>query len=332
MNITKPKKLENEDIVRAIAPANSFSRYKPEVLEIGKKWFENKGIKLEFGKNAFKACGHAAGTIEERLEDFHSAFENKQVKAIIGIGGFNSHQLLEYIDWKTVKKNPKVFCGFSDITALNNAILAKAGLANFSGPSFSTFCQPKPFKFSEEFFEKIVMKGESNIELKPSDFWAEDQWRDKPLDAERELQKNPGWKVFKEGKAKGQVFGGNASTLVLLLGTEYFPKLKEKILFIEDDYEAKPWHFDRYMTQLRQAGVLEKIKGLVVGRFETASGFNENDSLEMILKDALKGIDIPVITGIDIGHTDPILTIPLGINCRIDTAKPEISFMESAVE
>lgn len=119
--------------------------------------------------------------------------------------------------------------------------------------------------------------------------------------------------------------------LRVLAGTRYWPDLKGRILFFEDGEAEDPTTIDRMFTQLRQMGVFEQIAGLVIGRFPSCVGFKEADSLEMILDEALKGCHIPVLTGVDFGHTDPLITIPLGVRCRIDSATPGLEFLEAGV-
>ncbi|MNL03400.1 putative murein peptide carboxypeptidase [compost metagenome] len=142
---------------------------------------------------------------------------------------------------------------------------------------------------------------------------------------------HPGLQVFRPGQASGFALGGNIGTMLLLAGTPYWPDLKGKILFIEEDEGENPQTMNRMFTQLRQMGVYEQITGMVIGRFAERVGFEESDSLEMILEDALKGYHFPVFTGADFGHTDPLMTIPQGISCSLDTAKLEIRFNEVAV-
>ncbi|MCM2279055.1 MAG: hypothetical protein NDJ89_13350 [Oligoflexia bacterium] len=145
------------------------------------------------------------------------------------------------------------------------------------------------------------------------------------------IRPNEGWRVYRKGKAKGPIIGGNVGTLLLLAGTPYWPKMKGRILFVEDDEAESSRTIDRMFTQLRHMGVFDQIAGLVVGRFVSSVGFKADDSLEMILDDALRGYRFPVITGVDFGHSDPLITFPLGVMCQVDTKKPEIAFLESGV-
>jgi len=329
----KPSRLRSGDTLGIIAPSNSASLVDPRIWEIGVRRFEEKGFNLRFGKNIREVYGHTAGTVQQRLDDLMDMFEDPEVNGILSVfGGFNSHQLLHYIDYEVIRANPKAFIGFSDITALNNAILQKSGLINFSGPAFITFCQPDLPAYSERYFDEVVMEGKRST-FTPSRTWAEDKWWREPINfSTREWLPNPGWNVLRSGCAEGVAVGGNMGTLLLLAGTEYWPEMEGRILFLDEDGEESPHTIDRMFTMLRHLGVYDRINGMVVGRFPSEMGFKENDSLEMIIEEATKGYDFPVISGVDFAHTDPLITIPLGVRCRMDPENQRIEMMESAVE
>src|SRR5699024_2083738 len=155
---------------------------------------------------------------------------DKNVKAILTvIGGYNVNQILDYIDYDLIKENPKIICGFSDITALTNAIYAKAGMITYSGPHFSSFGMKKGFEYTEKYFKKMLMQSES-IEIESSNEWSNDSWFKNQEN--RTFIKNVGMKIINEGEAEGKIIGGNLCTLNLLQGTEYMPDLEETILFI----------------------------------------------------------------------------------------------------
>ena len=330
--IMKPKRLQKGDTIGIIAPANTASVINRTPWNTGIKKLQSKGFKLIFGKHINKIYGHTAGTVRERTEDLMDMFKNKEVKTVICVyGGYNSHQLLPYIDYNIIKKNPKIFIGFSDITSLNNAIYAKTGLINFSGPAFITFCQPELPEFTEKYFDEILIEAKDKTVIKPSKEWADDEWWKKPNFGPREWKKNPGFVVLKEGIGKGIAIGGNIGTLLLLAGTEYFPNMKGKILFVEDDDVESPKTLDRFFTQLRHLGIYDKINGLVIGRFPSKVSLTKEDSLKMIIDEATKGYNFPIISEVDFSHTDPLITIPIGIKCKIDTADKEIKFLEKAV-
>jgi muramoyltetrapeptide carboxypeptidase len=331
--VIKPRRLKEGDTIGIVAPSNSASLVDPRIFEIGTRKLESKGFKLRFGKNIREIHGHTAGTVQQRLEDLMNMFEDPEVDAIMTVfGGFNSHQLLHYIDYEVVKENPKIFIGFSDITALNSAFLTRSELVNFSGPAFITFCQPDLPEFTERYFDEILIEGKRSTFF-ASGQWAEDSWWREPINfGGREWKENAGWDVFKPGIADGSCVGGNISALMLLAGTDYWPEMEGSILFLDGmGEEETPQTLDRYLTQLRHMGVYDEISGLIVGRFSTKVGFSENDSLSMIFEEATRGYDFPIVSGVDFAHTDPLITIPLGVRCMVDADNQKIELMESAV-
>lgn len=332
MQIIKPKKLNIGDMIGVVAPANSARFISRDNWNLAVSRFEGRGFNLKFGKHINDLHGHTAGTAKERADDLMAMFLDKDVKAIMAIyGGYNSHQLLEYLDFEAIKANPKIFIGFSDVTSLNNALFTKAGLVNFSGPAFVTFTQPDLPEFTERYFNQFLLEGKNGIQIEPSDEWADDAWWQDEVYSGRKWKENPGWNILKSGRAEGVVIGGNVGTMLLLAGTPYWPDLDGKILFVEDDEEESTQTIDRYFTQLRQMGVYDKIKGMVIGRFPSSVGFKDGDSLKMIIDDALRGYDMPIISEVDFAHTDPLITFPIGCRCSINTDAAEIRFLEAGV-
>ena len=226
-----PEKLKSGDEVRIVSPSRSLALLSEETVEIANKRFAELGLKLSFGKHVKENDEFASSSIESRVNDLHEAFLDKNVKAIITvIGGFNCNQLLTYLDWDLIKNNPKIFCGYSDITALNNAIFAKTGLVSYSGPHYSSFGQELYFDYTLEYFKKCLF-SDKDFEIEPSSQWSDDEWyKDQK---QRNLIKNNGFLIINEGKASGTILGANLCTFNLLQGTEYFPKFEENtILFI----------------------------------------------------------------------------------------------------
>lgn len=310
-----PKKLEKGDEVRVIAPVRSLAIISKESQEVANKRFENLGLKLSFGKHVNEIDEFASTTTEARIEDFHKAFSDTGVKAVITvIGGFNSNQLLKYIDWNLIQNNPKIFCGFSDITALNNAIFTKTGLVNYSGPHYSTFGQELYFDYTLSYFRMCLFSNEL-FELKPSDNWSDDPWYKDQQN--RKLIQNPGYLVINEGNAEGTLLGANLCTFNLLQGTEYMPDLENSILFLEDDEESNPHHFDRDLQSVLHQPNFSQVRGLVIGRFQKASDISD-EKLVKIIKTKQELNNIPVIANVDFGHTDPKITFPVGGKARIE--------------
>lgn len=294
-----------------------------------------KRIQEQFGVNIIEASnldvinGHSAGSIKERVKSLHDFFKRKDIHAIMSFwGGLNTHQILEYLDYDLIKNNPKILIGYSDTTTLLSAITHKTGLITFNGPAVVTYAKPIVPNETQDCISQLLVSPEKNYIYPVSKIFSDNKWwdEDKML-----FDKNPGLSIFQKGKAEGLIVGGNIGTLLLLAGTPYWPNMKNKILFIEDDESTNVATIDRFFTQLRHMGVYEQISGLVIGRFPRCVGFTEKDSLNMILKDALKGYKFPVITEFDMGHTDPILTIPLGAKVHIDANKGSVTLLESVV-
>lgn len=297
-----------------VAPSDSLSLISEEVRQIAQERFNAMGLELSFGKHVEELDEFDSSSIESRVSDIHEAFSNKSVKGIfVVIGGFNCNQLLRYLDWNLIKNNPKVFVGYSDTTALQNAIYAKTGLVTYSGPAYSTFGQKLHFSYTLEYFKKCLFDDEK-INILPSDLWSDDRWyRDQD---NRKLLKNDGWLVINSGEVKGIILGGNICTFNLLQGTEYFPNISNSILFVEDDAESKIFNFDRDLQSLIHLPKFNTVKGIVIGRFQNASEVKTNQLIKVI-KSKKELSHMPVLANVDFGHTDPMVTFPIGGESRL---------------
>jgi len=304
-----PSKLVAGDEVRIIAPSRSMAIVSENLREIADQRFTQLGLKVSFGKHTEEIDDFRSSSIMSRVEDLHSAFCDTHVKAIFTvIGGFNANQLLRYIDWELIKHNPKIFCGYSDITVLNNALLAKSGLVSYSGPHYSTFGQEKYFDYTLDYFKKCLFSDDP-FEIRPSETWSDDLWfKDQ---SNRDIVKNDGYLVINNGEATGVIIGGNICTLSLLQGTEYFPALESSVIFIEDDDESTPHDFDRILQSLIHQPTNDRDKGVVIGRFQNASKLTD-DLLIKIVKSKKELNKLPIIAHVDFGHTDPKITFPIG--------------------
>ncbi len=322
-----PDKLKTGDEVRIIAPSRSNAIISKETRDIANKRFAEMGLKLTFGRHIEESDDFVSSSIESRIKDIHDVFTDKNVKAVLTvIGGFNCNQLLKYIDWEIIKNNPKIFCGYSDITILNNAMLAKTGLVSYSGPHYSTFGQKLHFDYTLEYFKKCLM-SDVPFEIKPSESWSDDAWYINQK--ERNLIKNDGFLIINEGKALGTLLGANLCTLNLLQGTEYFPDLEDSILFIEDDEESKRHHFDRVLQSLIHQSSFKGVKGIVIGRFQNKSEIPD-DILIKIIKTKKELSNLPVIANVDFGHTSPMITFPVGgeAGLEVDNGKIKLEILK----
>lgn len=305
-------KLREGDLIQVIAPSGNL-KLDSSVFKIAKDNFEKSfGIKIEYSKNSGKPDKYGSSSLEKRLDDLHNAFSNKKVKGIICLsGGYNSNDLLKYINWKIIKNNPKPIIGSSDITVLINSIYSKTGLISFLGPNYFKFGMKIGLDYTVEYFKKCLISNTDYL-INSSKEWSSDKWyRDQD---NRCFYKNRGMIVVNEGKAKGVIIGGNLCSLNLLQGTEFMPSLKNSILIIEDDDlagEDSFGEFGRNFQSLLHLPDAKYIKGIIFGRFQPNSKMDiKKIKYSISSKKELK--NIPVIVNADFGHTDPMLTLPIG--------------------
>lgn len=329
-----PPHLKKGDKIGVIAPADPVAGIcSEEDKERGYEYLKNKGFLVVEGDSMKEvAKRHVAGSIELRVNDFHNFIKRDDIGCVMAFwGGFNSNQLLDYLDYDLIKANPKVIIGYSDVTALTTAITARTGLVTFSGPGMISFVKPEPFEYTWDYFEKMCVSPIGKVSIEPSSEYADDLYFLREDCNHRIKKVNEGIKIFSDGEANGDVLAGNLQTLLVLNGTKYFPDLKGKILFIEEDETSTPAHVDRYLAQCKQLGWFDKIAGLVFGRFTEQSSFSKEDSFEDILRQYLNGVNFPVMYNVDFGHSDPIITIPNGGVAKINTARKEIIFEQAVI-
>lgn len=304
-----PNKLERGNKIMVVAPADSLGLMSKELRQISEERFARIGLKLSFAKNAEELDEFDSSSIQSRVDDLHEAFSDKNVKGIFAAyGGYNSNHLLRYLDRNSIKNNPKVFVGYSDTTALQNAIFAKTGLVTYSGPNYSRFGQKLYFDYTLEYLEKCVF-NDGEFDVLPSESWSDDWWyKDQE---KRKLLKNEGWLAINDGEAEGVILGANICTFNLLQGTEYFPDISDSILFLEDDAESKLANFDRDLQSLIHLPGFDKVKGVVIGRFQKTSEVKK-EHLMKVIKSKKELNHVPVLANADFGHTDPMFTFPIG--------------------
>jgi len=316
-----PKKLKKGSNIRVCSPSRSLKIISQETRWVANNNLLQMGLNVSFSKLAEEMTDFVSSSIESRVSDLNEAFSDKKVNGILTtIGGFNSNQLLNYINFKLIKKNPKIFCGYSDITALSNAIYAKTGMITYSGPHYSTMGMKNGNGYTIDHFKKCLF-DKTPFEISPSVEWSDDSWW---MDQEkRKYFANNGPEVIHEGKAKGTLIGGNLCTFILLQGTEYMPSLKNSILFIEDDEAFGKLFdvmFDRNLQSILQQDGADKIRGIIIGRPQKSIDFNK-EKIEKIINSKKELNNIPVISGVDFGHTTPLLTLPVGGTMRIEGLK-----------
>jgi muramoyltetrapeptide carboxypeptidase len=314
--IIKPKRLKEGDSIAVIAPASGVS---DSDFEEALENLNNLGFNPKVGKYARGGSGFLSGTDEERLHDLHWAFQNKEIKGIWCVrGGYGTTRILQKINYRLIKKNPKVLIGFSDITALHLAIFQQTGLVTFHGPvATSNFTD-----YSKTHVVNTLMNPTKRYEI---------DLPEPPEGEDGELYKAT---VIRKGKCRGRLIGGNLSLLAAVAGTQYqIKRTKGSILFIEDVNEPL-YKVDRLLTQLRQSINMRGFEGIAIGVFTNGGGDSSESytkGVNEVFQERLGDLRIPVISGLSFGHIRDQFTLPLGIKAELNTDKSRITFLESAV-
>lgn len=302
--LIKPKRLQKGDTIGFAAPAGIV--YEDSEFDRMKEVMESFGFEVVFGENVKKRFGYFAGTDVQRAEDLNRFFKDPEIDGIIAVrGGWGCARIIEHLDFEAIRKNPKVYCGFSDNTSLHLALQEYSGLVTFHGPVGTS----EWTDFTKHSFKSVLMKGDEAL-----------------YKTDGEVQT-----IF-EGSVEGHLMGGNLSILVTSLGTPYQPDAKNALLFTEDIGED-PYRIDRMMTHLKHAGILEEINGFIFGKCtDCEESLSENDfTIREILDHHIKPLHIPAVMGVNIGHEPGNFTIPLGIDAKMDASTGSFQLTESAV-
>lgn len=306
-----PSKLQKGDGVRVITPSRTMDLpfITDDIKSLAIRRLEALALEVSFGKHLLEKNIFNSSSIDSRLEDIHDAFRDPTIKMILTvIGGYNSNELLPYLDYELIKNNPKILCGYSDITALQNGIYAQTGLVTYSGPHFFDFGEQQGFEYTQEYFEKCFFQSDP-YQISASTSWTNDKWGNCQLN--RTVLPNSGWYVLNAGHITGTLIGSNLITFHSLLGSAYLPSFKDAIIFLEEDEEESLFSFNRNLTSLTLQSNFDQVKAIVFGRFQPESGITM-ESLQAIVQNNPRLQKIPIIGGLDFGHTTPRLTLPIG--------------------
>ncbi|WP_224489464.1 S66 peptidase family protein [Robertkochia flava] len=316
MHATLAKRLEPGDTLGLIAPGYAVS---PEKLEEAIGYVEELGFKVYHTDRITGNYGYLSNTDEERLADLHHMFENDDVDGILCVrGGYGCTRILPGINWELIRNHPKIFTGFSDVTALLNEMNRQTGLVCFHGPVGTTL----DTDYNKEHFLRIINGDQSEIILSPYPYHEEEE--EKPEEYQPYL--------LKPGKATGILAGGNLSLLAAMTGTPYEPDYTNKIVFLEE-IEEEPYRVDRMLTQLRQSATFDKASAIIMGIFAGCNKSRNSNSfsLKEVLQNTLGDLEIPVAYGFPIGHIDENTTLPMGIPVEADTENMTVKILNSSV-
>ncbi|NQN91927.1 LD-carboxypeptidase [Streptococcus suis] len=314
------KRLKKGDHIRVVSPSSSIERIGGfEANVAAKEKLEALGFRLSFSEHYFENDIFDSAPIASRVADLEAAFADETVDAILTtIGGFNCNELLPYLDFDLIAQNPKIFCGYSDTTALLNAIYAKTGMQTYMGPAYSSFKMEQGQQYQTRSWLNAVTQD--TYQLTPSPEWSSDAWY--LPDAPRTFYPTE-WKVYNPGQASGTAIGGNLSTFALLHGTEFVPKPEKYILFLEEAEEDHYTEFTRHFAALLQN--YPNPQAVLIGRFPKETKMTEEILLAILDKHPILK-KVPVLYDLDFAHTQPLFTITIGGQVELDTEAFSIRF------
>lgn len=315
--LLKPERLQRGDTVGIVAPASAPPD--PKVIDRAVAALEKLGFKMKLAPHARKRLGFLAGTDREWAGDLMRMFADRKVKAILCVrGGYGTARLLPLLDYRLIRQNPKILVGHSDITALHCALLTQARLVSFHGPMLNA-------GFARDDLPQFTLQSFLRTVTAPS-----------PAGSICQGYRRRTVSIVRAGTATGQLVGGNLAVLCMLVGTAYQPAFSGRILFFEDVDEA-PYRFDRMLTHLFNAGLLQQVAGVAVGinrnctdpKARAAKEYRQ--TLEEVLKEKLRPLKVPVVTGLPFGHTPHNVTLPIGVQATLNADDGDLMVTESAV-
>ncbi len=312
--LLKPKHLSPGDTLGLVLPA--FAESTASKIDLARDQLEALGFRVKLGNNVRRQHGYFAGTDAERAADVNALFADPEVAGIVCYtGGWGTPRILPLLDYESIRKNPKVLVGYSDITALLNAVHLETGLVTFHGPVGASQLRP----WSLERWKKVLMSPEPIGVLT------------NPPKGDDELVPRAYRAVtLRGGKARGRLVGGNLTLLSSMMGTPWAPDTAGALLLLEDVEEA-PYRVDRMLTQLAQSGRLAKVAGVVFGYCTDCKATGTSFSIEEVLRDHLLPLGVPVLTGFAFGHIGLQHTLPLGLPGTLDADAGSLTIDEAAV-
>lgn len=317
--MTLPKHLRPGDLVGLITPASYVAD--PDRLTLAEQTLKYFGLRARWGKSVGKKSGYFGNPAEDRLEDLHAMFRDPEVKGIFAVrGGYGTQHLLDRIDYDLIRRNPKIFLGYSDITALHLAINKFSRLVTFHGPIvLSRFTDYTLNHFRRALFDPKPIGRLTN-----------------PPEGDN-IRPSHSLRTVRPGRATGQLIGGNLTLISTTMGTPYEIDTRGKILFLED-IDEEIYRIDRMLTQLRLGKKLEQASGIIFGECNGCGprdfkpSMESNYSLGEVLDNILGDLKIPVLSGMTIGHTADQLTLPIGIDATLDAGSGTLEITEPCVK
>lgn len=311
----RPRRLAEGDLLGLVLPASL--EFEPSKIDLAHRQLEALGFRVKLGANVHGRLGSLAGSDAERADDLNRMFADPEIRGIVcHRGGWGTPRILPLLDYEGIRTNPKVIVGFSDITALVNAIHQETGLVTFHGPNGATPLRP----YTLENFRRVLMSADpigtlSNPEKPPDELVN----RSYPI------------VTFRGGSAKGPLVGGNLTLVAGSMGTPWEIETKGKILLLEDVREEL-YRVDRMLTQLALGGKFSTVAGVALGTCSDCPiGEGPSFSFEELVRHHFEPLGVPVATGLAFGHIRKMMTLPIGLEATFDADAGTLSFEEAAV-
>jgi muramoyltetrapeptide carboxypeptidase len=335
-DLVAPPRVRAGDTVAIISPSAPAVGWWPHRVERGRAYLESLGLKVRVMPNAGGKAGWVSASPEARAADIHEAFLDDRVRVVLAsIGGNHSNQILPHLDFDLIAAHPKIPQGYSDTSVLLWAIAQRSRLRTFHGPALTVEMAefPAVLPYTDRFL-RAAWFGAAPTSFEPAAEWTDeflDFFTKADLSRARGLRPSPGWITLRSGVAEGPLVGGCLETICWhLKGSAFWPDLSGAILFLETSEEApSPAHVDAYLTDLEQLGVFDSIAGLILGRPMRYTD-EQAKALWHVAEERTASAGIPVLGNVDLGHTDPMLTLPIGVAARVDAGGREFRLLESA--
>ena len=306
--------------LRIVSPSSGALKMFPKRFNYGLEFLKKNGYDIDISKNALKNASYYSSSENDRINDIYKSIDEEVDVVIAAIGGYNSNQLLDYLDYEKIKNSKTTFMGYSDITSLLLAVHTMTGKIVYHGPTFlPELCEyPACMDYTWNYFEKAINK--EKIEYKEPQYevteyidWALQEKNE--YKARKKEENRCPRKIFNGGNVTGRIIGGNLISILNILGSKYLPvkEFDNKILFLED-VNISIGEFDSFIKGCLLQGMFNNIKGLIFGKFVEKEN---NERIIEVLEKYFSKLDIPIIYNVDLGHTNPMITIPIGANVQL---------------
>ena len=333
VDVVKPPRLREGDVVGIAAPAHPYYPGMGGFVKLGCDAITHLGLRVEFGRNALSQRNQIAIPAQKRADDLNELFSDPSIKAIFCLsGGANTNAILPLLDWDAITLNPKIIMRFSANSALLLGIYSQTRMVCFHGPhvvldGLSEY--PEPFEYTLHHLQRLLFHDVAIGTLRPPKLWTTDFPR---VDQRRQMKTHEGWFWLRQGTAEGRLLGGNLAAMRTIAGTRFFPSFESAILFAEEVYMGSSIlkDIDDSLAHLRLLGVFDQISGLIFGKINDQTE-EEEEVLAGLILEHTREYSFPVLIGVDIGHTDPKVTLPLGVRTLLDSYADVFSLEESAV-